>query len=399
MDETLLERYADLIVGFAANVQHDQIVSVTASLGQEELVRAIAAAAYGRGARFVDANYFDPWVKRARIAQARDETLDYVPSWYRERVLSLGRERCSRIGLSGPTAPGLLDDLDPARAGCDSLPFISEVLGVIADRTTNWTVVPCPTLVWAKLVFPELDGEAALAQLWEQIAHVCRLDTPDPAAAWRERIEELEVVGERLSGRGFDAVRFEGPGTDLTVGLLPTSRWVTAMDETVDGIRHLSNLPTEEVYTTPDRERTEGHVRSTRPLVLGDETIIRGLEVRFEGGRAVGIEAEQGAGVLRSRAASDEGAPRLGEVALVDRAGRVGPLGTVFFDTLLDENAASHVALGDGYKDGLAEVDLRRANRSEIHIDFMIGGDDVAVTGTTREGEEVPILRGGTWQI
>ena len=162
---------------------------------------------------------------------------------------------------------------------------------------------------------------------------------------------------------------------------------------------HLANLPTEEVYATPDPERAGGRVRSTRPLVLADGTIIRGLEARFEAGRAVRIDAEHGAAVLRGRAAFDEGAARLGEIALVDRESRIGRLGTTFYDTLLDENAASHIALGDGFDDGLSEDDRRRRNHSSIHIDFMVGGDDVAVTGITADGEQVPVLRAGVWQL
>jgi aminopeptidase len=252
---------------------------------------------------------------------------------------------------------------------------------------------------WAQLVFPGLPPEEALDLLWEQVAHVCRLDEPDPVAAWSERAAALTVAAERLNERRFDALHYEGPGTDLTIGLLPSSTFHAALDTTVDGIVHLANLPTEEVYATPDPKRADGHVRSTKPLVLSDGTIIRGLEVRFEGGRAVQIDAEQGAAVMRGRAAFDEGAARLGEVALVDRKGRIGKLGTVFYDTLLDENAASHIALGDGFNDGLVGEDKERRNRSAIHIDFMIGSDDLAVTGITREGERVPVLRGGSWQL
>jgi aminopeptidase len=312
---------------------------------------------------------------------------------------AIGTERAARISLSGPTTTGLLDDLDQARSGRDQLPFVKEILDVISDRTTNWTVIPCPTVPWSQLVHPELPSEQALDRLWEEIAHVCRLDEADPAASWDERADVLAAAAARLNERRFDALHFEGPGTDLTIGLLPTSTFHAARDVTVDGIEHLANLPTEEVYATPDPERADGRVRSTKPLVLGDGTIIRGLEVRFEGGRAVEIDAEQGAGVMRGRAAFDEGASRLGEVALVDREGRVGRLGTVFYDTLLDENAASHVALGDGSDLALSEEDRQRRNRSSIHIDFMIGGDEVAVTGITHGGERVPVLRGGSWQL
>jgi aminopeptidase len=259
--------------------------------------------------------------------------------------------------------------------------------------------VPCPTEPWARLVFPDLPPEEALDRLWELVAHVCRLDEPDPAAAWDERADTLTGAAGRLNARGFDALHFEGPGTDLTIGLLPSSSFHAARDETVDGIVHLANLPTEEVYATPDPQRTEGSVRSTKPLVLADGTIIRGLEVRFEVGRAVEIDAEQGAGVMRGRAAIDEGAARLGEVALVDRESRVGKVGTVFYDTLLDENAASHIAIGDGFDGGLSDEDRARRNHSAIHIDFMIGGNDVTVIGIGTDGTRTPVLVDGVWQI
>jgi aminopeptidase len=395
----LLERLADIAVVLGANVQPGQIVSVGADHGQYELARAIAANAYKRGARYVDVMYFDPYVKQARIAYAPEDTLDFVPSWLGYRMLALGEERSARISLAGPTTTGLLDDLDAERAGRDQLPFVKEILSVIGDRTTNWTVVPCPTQPWASLVHPDLPPEEALDKLWEEVAHVCRLDEPDPIAAWNERADTLSAAAARLNERRLDALHFEGPGTDLTIGLLGSSTFHAAQDTTVGGIVHLANLPTEEVYATPDPKRTNGRVRSTKPLVLADGTIIRGLEVRFEGGRAVEIEAEQGAGVMRGRAAFDDGAARLGEVALVDREGRIGRLGTVFYDTLLDENAASHIAIGDGFDQGLADEDRAKRNRSSIHIDFMIGDDDVSVTGITRDGERVPVLREGSWQI
>ena len=193
-------------------------------------------------------------------------------------------------------------------------------------------------------------------------------------------------------------MHFEGPGTDLTVGLLPSTRWISAMFSTADGLPHLVNLPSEEIFATPDPARADGVVRSTRPLALGG-TVVDGLRVRFEGGRAVEIDADEGADALRAYAERDEGASRLGEVALVDRESRIGKLGTVFLDTLLDENAASHVALGSAYEFTVDEADLARLNRSQIHVDFMIGADDVAVTGVTDGGERLPILRDGRWQL
>jgi aminopeptidase len=397
MTEEELERLADLVVGFGANVQPGQIVALGTEPGKERLTRALAAAAYRAGAKFVDVSYFDLHVKRARIEYAAPDTLEFVPDWYGQRILALGDQRCARIGLSGPVAPGLLDDLDAKLVGRDQLPFLPETGQVVNDRTTNWTIAPCPTDSWATLVYPDLDPEAAYARLWAQLRHVLRLDEDDPVAAWRDRMGTVVAAAERLTELRLDALHFEGPGTDLTVGLLPSSRWMAASFETVDGIEHHPNLPTEETFTTPDPERVDGVVSATKPLALPG-TIIRGLEVEFRGGRAVRIDAESGADALRALCERDEGAARLGEVALVDREGRIGPLDTVFFDTLIDENAASHIALGRAYEMALDDdADKERANLSAIHIDFMIGSPEMQVTGVTREGERIPVLRDGAW--
>lgn len=398
-DDATLERFAELLVGFGANVQPGQIVAVSSEIGKEPLTRAVAQAAYRAGATYVDVAYADPFVRRARIAHGSDAALDTVPSWIGERILALGDQRCARVALTGPTEPRLLEDLDPARVGADRAQTLREAGKVLNDRTTNWTIAPCPTLGWARQVHPDLPPVQALAKLWQQIVHVCRLDEDDPVAAWRARMAELHGVTERLTAARFDAIRFEGPGTDLTVGLLPSSQWLSASFETRDGIAHIPNLPSEEVFTTPDPERVDGVVRATKPLQLAGATI-EGLTVRFEGGRAVEIEADRGADVLRSMAAHDDGAARLGEVALVDGSGRIGPLDTVFYDTLLDENAASHVALGQSFAFALGdEADAARGNTSMVHIDFMIGGDNVAVTGLAGDGARTPVLRGGVWQV
>lgn len=389
---------ADLAVGTGANVQAGQVVAVSGRPGQEELVRAIAASAYRRGARYVDVAWFDPHVKLARLQHAPDDTLDWVPPWLGARATALGDLAAATIGLAGPTAPGLFDGIDPARAARDRLPSVREGIEVVMAAKVNWTVVPCPTPAWAGVVFPELAPAAALERLWSEIAHICRLDADDPAAAWRARGAELQAAAERLTARAFTALRFVGPGTDLTVGLLPGSRWVGGADTRRDGLVHLPNIPAEEVFTTPDPARTEGVVTATRPLDVGG-TVVRGLRVRFAGGRAVEIDADSGAEVLRGRAAVDEGAARLGEVALVDDSGRVGPLGTVFFDTLLDENATSHIALGAGYPKGVDEGAVDAINSSEIHIDFMIGGPEVTVSGVDADGREHVVLEGGAWAV
>ena len=265
--------------------------------------------------------------------------------------------------------------------------------------TTNWCVGPSPTVGWARLVYPELDDEEALDSLWDAMAHICRLDEPDPAAAWRARARTLEEMAARLTERRFDSIRLHGPGTDLTVGLFASSVWHAADFATVDGLRHFPNIPSEEMFTTPDPRRVDGHVTATRPLeVYG--SVMDGIRVEFSGGKAVRLDAETGADTLRSIAASDDGACFLGELALVDGEGRIGPLGTVFYDTLLDENSASHIALGSSYDLAVeSPEDKARINHSRIHVDFMIGSPELDVDGLTADGTTVPLLRGGAWQI
>src|SRR3954469_23574734 len=196
-DPELLERFADLVIGFAANVQEGQVVSIGSEIGKEAVTRAIAASAYRHGAKFVDASYFDLHVKRARIEHAAEDTLDWVPPWYGERILELGRLRAACIGLTGPAHPGLLSGLDPRRVGRDQLPAVRETGTVVNERTTNWAAVPCPTRPWAQLVHPDLDPEEAWVRLCEQIVHVCRLDADDPIASWRERAETLVGAAQR----------------------------------------------------------------------------------------------------------------------------------------------------------------------------------------------------------
>ena len=266
-------------------------------------------------------------------------------------------------------------------------------------HTTNWCAVPAPTQDWAELVFPDDEPAEAYDRLWGAIARVCLLDEPDPVATWAARMGDLNRAAATLSDRRFDAIHLHGPGTDLTLGLFRSSVWEAAEFTTVDGIVHFPNLPTEEIFTTPDPERTEGTVTSTKPLVLIDGTVVRDLVVRFEGGRAVDLAASAGGETLRTIIQTDQGATRLGECALVDREGRIGRLGTIFYDTLLDENAASHIALGEGFPFILGEADRDRANNSEIHIDFMIGSDELRVTGITESGDRVPVLVEGRWQI
>ncbi len=395
-----IDGIAQLAVGPGANVQPGQVVGVSCEPGQAQLARTVAEAAYARGAKYVDVWYFDPQVKHSRLKHAPNaDQLGWVPPWYGQRVLDLGELHAARISFSGSDDPTLFDDIDPALMGVDMLPRIKESAQVVGKMLNNWNIVPGPTPGWAAYVHPELGAEAAYAKLWDEIAFICRINEPDPVAAWNLRLDQLREVAVKLNELKLDRLHYTGPGTDLTIGLLPGSKWLSASLDTVFGVTHLPNLPTEEVFTAPDPTRADGVVTSTKPLKIPGSATIRGLAVRFEGGRAVEFTADSGAEILATLSQKDAGACRIGEVALVDREGRVGQTGTVYYDILLDENAASHLALGQAYSFSVSEDQQDRMNNSAIHVDFMVGSDDVQTVGITADGREVPLLIGGEWQI
>jgi aminopeptidase len=241
-------------------------------------------------------------------------------------------------------------------------------------------------------------GEPDVERLWQLVEFCVRLDVDDPVEAWRDHVRRLDRRAKRLNELRLDAVVFNGPGTDLTVGLLPESRWQGAESYTAGGVPYVANMPTEEVFTTPDARRTEGHVRATRPLAMAG-SIVRGLELHFEGGRISDLRAEEGADVVRGQLASDENASFLGEVALVDGTSRIGKTGLTFFEGLYDENTTCHVAYGGAYAEAVEGEPGEGVNISTVHTDFMVGGPEIDVDGVLADGTVVPLLRGEVWQL
>jgi len=392
-----LERYAELGVRVGANVERGQLVAVLSQVEHAPLARAFARAAYRAGARYVEVLYLDRHVTRALIEHGAEDQLSHTPGWLVTWLRELGEAHGALLATTGEAEPTLFADLDPARVGKARMIELAQTsLANLNARLTNWSGMAFPNEGWARTIFGEPDVE----RLWDAVAHATRLDEADPVAAWEKHMERLERRAAQLNSLGVDLLRYRGPGTDLTIGLLPQSLWGAARFTTAWGCQHVPNMPTEEVFTTPDARRTEGRVRSTRPLVISGTTVT-GLEVEFEAGRAVHVEAESGAEVVRGQMKTDEQAPFLGEVALVDGTSRVGQTGLTFYDTLFDENATCHIAYGAGIGFGIeGELDgLEGFNVSTVHTDFMVGGPEVEVDAVTQEGHVVPLLREDVWQL
>jgi aminopeptidase len=396
-----LARYSEFAVRVGANLQPGQKLVVSGEPEHTSLIRAVAEAGWRAGAGDVQVLYRDEKVRRLHAIHAPEELLDRTPDGI--DVALRGVEGAAFVYIIGDADPGLFRDVDPARAAKAEPLRLREISADLTARlATAWTIIACPTEGWAA----ELFGEPDIERLWREIEAVTRIDTADPVEAWHEHLATLARRGRSLDERRFGALHFRGPGTDLRVGLLPNARWDSGASTTNWGQSHVTNLPTEEVFTTPDRLRTEGVVRTTMPLHWFG-SIASEISLRFDGGGVVEATAATGEEFVRSKLDTDEGARFLGEVALVDLDSAVGRRGLLFRNSLLDENAASHIALGNGYTEpveGAVEMtpEERLAagiNQSSIHIDVMIGGPDVDVDGIGADGSATPILHQGRWVL
>jgi aminopeptidase len=388
-----LEAYADLAVRVGANVQVGQTVFLTTQIEHAPLARALTRAAYRAGARYVDVRYRDDHVRHAMIELGPDEALTHSPEWMKQLYRAM--EGGAQLWTTGEPEPELMNDLDGERVGRARMKEVVEIIREqMVQRSLNWSGVAYPSEGWATQIYGEPDVE----RLWEAVAFCTRLDEADPVQAWRDHMARLEGRGKVLTELQLDAVHYTGPGTDLTVGLNPNARWMSALFRTRDGIEYVPNMPTEEVFTTPDCRRAEGTIRSSRPLVL-DGDIIEGLRLTVKDGKIVDVQADKGAGIVRGQLEIDDRAAYFGELALVDGTSRVGRTQTTFFDTLYDENATCHIAYGFGVPEVFDGDPGDGMNVSGVHTDFMVGGPELAVDGITKAGTAIPILREDVWQL
>jgi aminopeptidase len=404
--ECKLDLLAEVAVTVGLGLARGQELVVSAPLEALPLVRRITAHAYRAGASLVTTIFADDEATLLRYQYAPDESFDRAAVWLHDGFAAAYRGGAARLAITGAN-PALLAGQDPkkvSRANVALSKASRPALELITRHEINWTIVACATPAWAKLVFPQIPEQEAVASLWEAIFRTTRIETSDPVAEWRRHGAHLQSRVRMLNEKRFSALRYKGPGTDLTVGLADDHLWCGGGSTAKNGIAGFPNMPTEEVFTTPHKDRVDGTVAATKPLSY-QGTLIDGIEVEFKGGRITRASAKQGEAILQGMVDTDDGARRLGEVALVPHSSPIAQSGLLFWNTLFDENAASHIALGQSYSTCLiqgdtlsaAELSAKGANESLIHVDWMIGSGELDVDGVWANGHSVPVMRNGEW--
>ncbi len=402
----MLDKLADVTVHVGLNLQRGQELVITAPIEALPLTRKITERAYQAGAKMVTTLYSDDAATLARYRFAPSDAFDYAPAWLYEGMAEAYAAGAARLAITGQN-PALLKGQDPdriSRASKAQSIANRRALELIASFHINWSIVAYATVDWAKMVFPDLAEGQAVEKLWEAIFKASRLDTDDPVAAWAAHNANLHKRVQFLNEKRYAALHFKGPGTDLKVGLADDHVWSGGAAVAKNGVVCNPNIPTEEVFTTPHKDRVEGYVSSSKPLAH-QGSLLDGIRVRFEGGRIVEASAKVGEDILKQLLETDEGARRLGEVALVPHSSPIAQSGILFYNTLFDENAASHIALGQAYSECIRggdrlsreELAARGANASLIHVDWMIGSNEIDVDGITHTGQAEPLMRRGEW--
>ncbi|MDT1064126.1 aminopeptidase [Paracoccus sp. CPCC 101403] len=405
-DPVLLARLADVAVRVGLNLQPGQDLVLTAPVEALPLVREIAASAYRAGAGLVTPLFSDDDIARARFRHGQDASFERAPDWLYRGMAQAFEGGAARMAIAGADPMALAAE-DPAKVSrankANSLAY-RPALEKITNFAINWTIAAYPTVGWARQVFPDLPEDEAVLKLAEAIFAASRVTNDDPVAAWTEHNAALRARSAWLNDEHFDALHFTGPGTDLTVGLADGHEWHGGASVAQNGVTCNPNIPTEEVFTTPHAHRVSGTVRATKPLSYNG-ALIEDIEMRFENGRAVEARSSKGETVLLNMIDSDEGGRRLGEVALVPYSSPISQTGLLFYNTLFDENAACHIAMGQCYSKCFLEgaslspeqIAAQGGNSSMIHVDWMIGGPDTDIDGIRADGTRVPVFRKGEW--
>lgn len=411
--DQMLRVYGDLVVKVALNLQPGQRLLIIgpiafggASLDAAPLVRRVAESAYRAGAPLVEAVWGDEALQLARFRDAPRDSFEGFSTWLPNALVDHVESGHAILSVSA-NDPDLLEDAPPELVGVAQQAAARAVRPfreLISRNRTNWAVVAAASPQWAARVFPDLRPGEQVGRLWAAIEKLCRLDRRDPIAAWEAHLEALAARRDLLNDKRYSALRYAGPGTDLAIGLPNGHLWVSGRSTSRSGIAFAPNLPTEEVFTMPHADRVDGVVRSSKPLSHGG-TLIDNFTLRFENGRIVSLSAERGEEVLRQLVGTDAGAARLGELAFVPHSSPVAESGLLFYNTLFDENAATHLAIGSAYKftleggETMTNEAFERAggNLSAVHVDFMIGSADLNVDGVLNDGTREPLMRGGEW--
>jgi aminopeptidase len=404
--EQKLDRLAQVAINAGLGLQRGQQLVMTAAIDALPLARLITAQAYKAGASLVTTLFTDEQSSLLRYRYSEDAGFDTAPGWLYEAMAAAFRSGAARLAITGGD-PSLLSKEDPEKVGRANRAVSKAyrpAIELITRHDINWTIVACATPAWAAAAFPDLPPDQATAKLWDAIFAASRVDADDPVARWKEHDSGLHRRADLLNQKRYAALHFKGPGTDLKVGLADDHLWMGGGTTAGTGAYCIPNMPTEEVFTTPHKDRVEGTVTSTKPL-SHQGTLIEKISVRFEGGRVVEANADRGQEVLQRMIDTDDGARRLGEVALVPASSPIAKSGLLFLNTLFDENAASHIALGQAYStcvkggDALSPEELaaKGANDSLIHVDWMIGSAEMNLDGITATGSAEPLMRKGEW--
>ena len=404
--EQKLNLLAEVAIKVGLGLKEGQELVMTASLDAVDLARRITEQAYRAGASLVTTLYVDDEATLLRYHHAPDAAFDKAASWLYDGMGAAFRSGAARLAITGGN-PALLSNEDPdkvARANRAVSQAYRPALELITRHEINWTIVASATPAWAAQMFPNDSPEAALEKLWEAIFQTTRINVDDPVNAWKEHDANLQKRAKYLNEKRYAALKYRGPGTDFTLGMADDHVWMGGGTTAGNGLYCVANMPTEEVFSMPHKDRADGTVTATKPL-SHQGTMIENIHVRFEKGRIVEAHASRGEEVLRKLIETDDGARRLGEVALVPHSSPIASSGMLFLNTLFDENAASHIALGQAYSscmrdgDKLSKEELAAngANDSLIHVDWMIGSDKLDIDGVTATGTLEPLMRGGEW--